>query len=186
MRPFFASSCFDAVSLFGVFLKRESTTVLNTHMPSAKLHLCCKQRKKTVEKAPIDKSFSVWQGHLSLIKLDYQRVRLLRCLFSCISPSLLLIYCSPICNVLSIILGGRCSQTYCCCYKKHQNQVFASLSKNQECGRPSLNKRYFLLLYNKNIQFDFDDELKVRDVRYDNMTKITIKVQLFWRLPHET
>ena len=26
---------------------------------------------------------------------------------------------------------------------------------------------------------DFDDKLKIRDVRYDNMTKITIKVQLF-------
>ena len=32
---------------------------------------------------------------------------------------------------------------------------------------------------NKNIRFDFDDELKIGDVRYDNMTKITIKVQLF-------
>ena len=28
----------------------------------------------------------------------------------------------------------------------------------------------YLLLYNKNIQFDFDDELKLRDFRYDNMT----------------
>ena len=26
---------------------------------------------------------------------------------------------------------------------------------------------------------DFDDELKIGDIRYDNMTKITIKVQLF-------
>ena len=26
---------------------------------------------------------------------------------------------------------------------------------------------------------DFDDELKIGDVRYDNLTKITIKVQLF-------
>ena len=26
---------------------------------------------------------------------------------------------------------------------------------------------------------DFDGELKIGDVRYDNMTKITIKVQLF-------
>ena len=26
---------------------------------------------------------------------------------------------------------------------------------------------------------DFDDELKIGDVSYDNMTKITIKVQLF-------
>ena len=33
---------------------------------------------------------------------------------------------------------------------------------------------------------DFDDELKIGDVWYDNMTKITIKVQLFWRLPYET
>ena len=32
---------------------------------------------------------------------------------------------------------------------------------------------------------DFDDELKIGDVWYDNMTKITIKVQLFWRLPYE-
>ena len=32
---------------------------------------------------------------------------------------------------------------------------------------------------------DFDDELKIGDVRYDNMTKLTIKVQLFWRLPYE-
>ena len=31
---------------------------------------------------------------------------------------------------------------------------------------------------------DFDDELKIGDVRYDNMTKITIKVQLFWCLPY--
>ena len=31
---------------------------------------------------------------------------------------------------------------------------------------------------------DFDDELKIGDVWYDNMTKITIKVQLFWRLPY--
>ena len=26
---------------------------------------------------------------------------------------------------------------------------------------------------------DFDDELKIGDVRYDNITKITIKAQLF-------
>ena len=32
---------------------------------------------------------------------------------------------------------------------------------------------------------NFDDELKIGDVRYDNLTKITIKVQLFWRLPYE-
>ena len=37
----------------------------------------------------------------------------------------------------------------------------------------------YFLIYNKNIRFDFDDDLKIGDVRYDNMTKITIKVQLF-------
>ena len=37
----------------------------------------------------------------------------------------------------------------------------------------------YLLLYKKKYPVDFDDELKIRDVRYDNMTKITIKVQLF-------
>ena len=30
-------------------------------------------------------------------------------------------------------------------------------------------------------RFDFDDEIKIGDVKYDNMTKITIKVQLFRR-----
>ena len=45
----------------------------------------------------------------------------------------------------------------------------------------------YFLLYNKNIRFDFEnaDELKIGDVRYDNMTQITIKVQLYWRLPYE-
>ena len=43
---------------------------------------------------------------------------------------------------------------------------------------------YFLVCKKKPV--DFDDELKIRDVRYDNITKITIKVQLFWRLPYET
>ena len=33
---------------------------------------------------------------------------------------------------------------------------------------------------------DFDDELEIGDVRYDNMTQITIKEQLFWRLSYET
>ena len=32
---------------------------------------------------------------------------------------------------------------------------------------------------------DFDDELKVGDVRYKHFTQITIKVQLFWRLQYE-
>ena len=31
----------------------------------------------------------------------------------------------------------------------------------------------------KNIRFDFADELKIGEVRYDNMTLIIIKVQLF-------
>ena len=48
--------------------------------------------------------------------------------------------------------------------------------------RPAI--MYFLLC-NKKSRCDFDDKLKVGDVRYDNMTKITIKVQLFWRLPYE-
>ena len=33
---------------------------------------------------------------------------------------------------------------------------------------------------------DFDDELRIGDVRYDNKIRITFKVQLFWRLPYET
>ena len=36
---------------------------------------------------------------------------------------------------------------------------------------------YFLVCKKKPV--DFDDELKTGDVRYDNITKITIKVQLF-------
>ena len=44
---------------------------------------------------------------------------------------------------------------------------------------------YYLLDYKKNIRFDFDDELKIRDVRYKHLTKIIIKVQLFWRLSFE-
>ena len=42
---------------------------------------------------------------------------------------------------------------------------------------------YFLVLKKKPV--DFDGELKIRDVRYDNITEITIKVQLFWHLPYE-
>ena len=37
----------------------------------------------------------------------------------------------------------------------------------------------------KKMPVDFDDELKIGDVWYDHMTKLTIKVQLFWRLPYE-
>ena len=33
--------------------------------------------------------------------------------------------------------------------------------------------------FQKKYPVDFDDELKIGDVRYDDMTKITIKVQLF-------
>ena len=44
-------------------------------------------------------------------------------------------------------------------------------------------KMYFLC--NKKSLFDFADELKVGDVRYKHLTQITIKVQLFWRLPYE-
>ena len=40
-------------------------------------------------------------------------------------------------------------------------------------------------LFAKKKPVDFDDELKIGDVRHDNMTKITIKQQLFWRLPYE-
>ena len=43
----------------------------------------------------------------------------------------------------------------------------------------------YSLLNNKNIRFDFEDELKIGNVRYDNMTLTTIKVQLFWRLKYE-
>ena len=32
---------------------------------------------------------------------------------------------------------------------------------------------------------DFDDEFEIVGARYNNITKITIKVQLFWRLPYE-
>ena len=31
-------------------------------------------------------------------------------------------------------------------------------------------KTYYLLVCNKNIRFDFDDELQIRDVRYDSIT----------------
>ena len=43
---------------------------------------------------------------------------------------------------------------------------------------------YLLLPRLQKKPVDFDDELKIGDVRYDNMTKITIK-QLFCRLPYE-
>ena len=37
----------------------------------------------------------------------------------------------------------------------------------------------YFLLCNKKKPVDFDGELKTGDVRYDNLIKITIKVQLF-------
>ena len=37
----------------------------------------------------------------------------------------------------------------------------------------------------KKSRFDFADKLKVGYVRYKHLTQITIKVQLFWRLPYE-
>ena len=46
-------------------------------------------------------------------------------------------------------------------------------------------KIHYLLDYKKNIRFDFDGQLKIRYVRYKHLTKIIIKVQLFWRLPYE-
>ena len=38
---------------------------------------------------------------------------------------------------------------------------------------------YFLVCQKKKKPVDFDDEFKVVGARYNNMTKITIKVQLF-------
>ena len=45
---------------------------------------------------------------------------------------------------------------------------------------------YFLVCQKKKVPFNFADKLKIEDVRYDNIIKITIKVQLFWRLLYET
>ena len=44
---------------------------------------------------------------------------------------------------------------------------------------------YYFLVYKKNIRFDFDDELKIGDVRYKHLTQTTIKAQIFWRLLYE-
>ena len=44
---------------------------------------------------------------------------------------------------------------------------------------------YFLVCKKEKAGRLWRHELKIGDVRYDNMTKITIKVQLFWRLPYE-
>ena len=55
-----------------------------------------------------------------------------------------------------------------------QHYIYCTISTSSVCKK----KKPFV---------DFDDELKIGDVWYDNMTidKITIKVQLFWRLPYE-
>ena len=49
----------------------------------------------------------------------------------------------------------------------------------------NMNLKMYFLLCNKKSRCDFDDKLKVEDVRYKHLTQITIKVQLFWRLPYE-
>ena len=46
-------------------------------------------------------------------------------------------------------------------------------------------KQYYLPGHIKSIQFDFADELKIGDVRCKHLTQITIKVQLFRRLPYQ-
>ena len=53
--------------------------------------------------------------------------------------------------------------------------IFCGLKSQENCKLAA--KMYFLVCKKKPV--DFDDELKIGDVRYDNMTKITIKVQLF-------
>ena len=45
---------------------------------------------------------------------------------------------------------------------------------------------YILPRRQKDYPVDFDDELRIGDVRYKHLTQITITVQLFWRLPYET
>ena len=42
-----------------------------------------------------------------------------------------------------------------------------------------VNRKLLLPRLQKKKPVDFDDELKIGDVRYDNLTKITIKGQLF-------
>ena len=39
-----------------------------------------------------------------------------------------------------------------------------------DCTVQMITVCWYFLLYNKNIQFDFEDELKIGDVSYDNMT----------------
>ena len=50
------------------------------------------------------------------------------------------------------------------------NNILKSYNSEEKILLPPFQKKY---------PVDFDDELKIGDVRYDDMTKITIKVQLF-------
>ena len=43
----------------------------------------------------------------------------------------------------------------------------------------NIHDNIYFLLCNKKSRCDFDDKLKVGDVRYKHLTQITIKVQLF-------
>ena len=66
--------------------------------------------------------------------------------------------------------------------------VVSNQKKLQYLSFKEAEKSDFLVTYSftKKYLVDFDDELKIGDVRYNNMTKITLKVQLFWRLPYKT
>ena len=58
---------------------------------------------------------------------------------------------------------------------------YSILSSIYPAFRKTLNTSSFA----KKRPVDFDDELKIGDVRYKHLTKITINVQLFWRLLYE-
>ena len=72
-------------------------------------------------------------------------------------------------------------------FKRDQNylyevlqQRFIPLSRLKETHKKHKTQQKLLLPpFQKKIPVDFDDELKIGDVRYDDITKITIKVQLF-------
>ena len=72
-----------------------------------------------------------------------------------------------------------------------QNEALSGLKAAGKCAFLILRENgggFFIVItssFAKKNPVDFDDELKIGDVWYDNMTKITIKVQLFWRLPYE-
>ena len=65
----------------------------------------------------------------------------------------------------------------------YQKFVFIAFpSSLVESFNPSFSAKAFaiyFLLCNKKSRCDFDDKLKVGDVRYKHLTQITIKVQLF-------